>query len=226
MDGERAPLRIGQALVGAGLAMALLSGAAGAQQVTSATAEMRDGSGNALGVASLTTTTGGVLVSGQFRGMPPGLHGIHIHEVGRCESPFTSAGEHWNPTSRQHGTNNPQGTHASDLFSQTAPAEGSNLRVGADGTGTLRSVARGVTLAAGATSVFDGDGSTLIIHTNQDDNVTDPSGNSGGRIACGVIVAGAQALPRTGGPAVLTGLAAAGSGLLMLAGLAVRRRRK
>jgi superoxide dismutase, Cu-Zn family len=225
MDRRRAPRRIGPALVGAGLAMAVLSGAAGAQQVTSATAELRDGSGNALGVASLTPTTGGVLVSGQFRGLPPGLHGIHIHEVGRCESPFTSAGAHWNPAGRQHGTNNPQGTHASDLFSQTAPAEGSNLRAAANGTGTLRSVARGVTLAPGAMSVFDADGSALVIHVGQDDNVTDPTGNSGDRLACGVIVAGAQALPRTGGPAALVGLAAAGSGLMVLAGLAVRRRR-
>lgn len=113
------------------------------------------------------------------RGLPTGNHGIHIHAVGRCDPPdFMSAGAHFNPTNRQHGLQNPNSPHASDL---------PNLQVGADGTGRLDALDRDVTLASGANSLFDADGSALVIHAGEDDNMTDPAGNSGGRIARGII---------------------------------------
>jgi Cu-Zn family superoxide dismutase len=108
-------------------------------------------------------------------GLPPGTHGIHVHTTGRCEAPaFASAGPHWNPTARQHGRKNPEGAHHGDL---------PNISIGADGRGTLQ-----FTLAdAEFAQLFDADGAALVVHAAADDERTDPSGNSGGRIACGVI---------------------------------------
>ncbi len=226
MDREWRSPRLARALAGAGLAMALFGGVATAQQATSATAEVKDLNGSTIGVVTFVPGVGVVQVTGQLRGLPPGLHGTHLHEVGRCEAPFASAGGHWNPTGRQHGLDNPQGAHVGDLAVGTPLAEGSNLRVGADGTAALRAVARGATLAAGPAAVLDGDGNSLVIHAGQDDNVTDPAGNTGERIACGVIVARTQALPRTGGAGAAPVLAGGGSALLALAGLALRGRRR
>jgi Cu-Zn family superoxide dismutase len=97
-----------------------------------------------------------------------------------CEPPaFTSAGGHVNPGGRQHGLQNPRGPHAGDL---------PNIRIEADGSGRLESLNDRITLGAGPTSLFDGDGSALVIHAAADDLQTDPTGNSGGRLACGVIV--------------------------------------
>ena len=102
------------------------------------------------------------------QGLPPGVHGIHLHDVGLCEGPsFESAGPHWNPTNAQHGRENPDGPHQGDL---------PNLTVGADGTARL-------TLAM-PEGLIDGNGAALVIHADPDDNRTDPSGNSGARIAC------------------------------------------
>lgn len=108
------------------------------------------------------------------RGMPPGTHGLHIHTVGKCEAPgFTTAGAHWNPTGRQHGDMNAQGPHAGDF---------KNLVVGADGKGTLSADVPGSFKA-----LIDEDGAAIVIHAAADDYKTDPSGNSGARIACAVI---------------------------------------
>ena len=110
--------------------------------------------------------------------LPPGTHGAHIHMVGRCDAPdFTTAGGHWNPTSKQHGTMNPAGPHEGDL---------PNLIVGTDGRGTLAITIPGATMAG----LLDADGSAMVVHAGADDLRTDPSGNSGGRIACGVFQAG------------------------------------
>jgi len=112
------------------------------------------------------------------RGIPAGTHGVHVHQNGACDAPdFTSAGPHYNPTNRQHGMQNPQGPHAGDL---------PNLTVGANGEGELETVKEGVSLR-GANPLLKPGGTALIIHAAADDQRTDPSGNSGARIACGVI---------------------------------------
>ena len=112
-------------------------------------------------------------------GLTPGLHGIHIHAVGSCVGPaFASAGSHYNPAARRHGLANPEGPHNGDL---------PNLVVNGEGIGHLSAKTELVTLAAGAATAFDADGSAVVIHAAEDDQVTDPTGNSGGRVACGVI---------------------------------------
>lgn len=147
---------------------------------TMAAAELRDPNGQPAGMVTLTQGSGGVRIVIDAKGMPPGPHGVHIHAVGKCEGPqFTTAGAHFNPGGKQHGTMNPQGAHAGDL---------PNLIVGANGTGRLESMTDGITLGAGGTSLFDADGSAIVVHAGPDDLKTDPTGNSGGRIACGVVV--------------------------------------
>ncbi|HEX8693451.1 MAG TPA: superoxide dismutase family protein [Longimicrobium sp.] len=112
--------------------------------------------------------------------VPAGTHGTHLHAVGRCDTPdFTTAGPHLNPASRQHGLRNPRGPHLGDL---------PNLVVGAGGGGRLEATVAG-TLNPGQAPLFDADGTALVIHAGADDQVTDPSGNSGARIACVVIAA-------------------------------------
>jgi Cu-Zn family superoxide dismutase len=145
-------------------------------------AEVRGSSGRLVGAASFQRVQDGVEIRARFRGLPPGQHGYHVHAVGKCEAPdFTTAGGHFNPTMHEHGLQNPRGSHVGDLV---------NLAVGDDGTASLTAIARGASLAAGETSLFDQDGSALVIHADPDDEVTDPTGNSGVRIACGVIAAG------------------------------------
>jgi Cu-Zn family superoxide dismutase len=144
-----------------------------------ATAVLRNAQGAVVAQATFTQTPAGVRLVVDARGLPPGDKGIHIHEVGRCEPPaFTSAGGHFNPGRRQHGLENPAGPHAGDL---------PNLHIDAQGTGRLETTTDRVTLGSGPTSLFDADGSALVIHAAPDDHRTDPAGNSGARIACGVI---------------------------------------
>lgn len=145
-------------------------------------AELKNGAGASIGWATLREENGRIQIAVQVTGLTPGRHGIHIHAVGRCEPPgFTTAGEHWNPAGRQHGLANPQGAHAGDL-----------PELEADGSGRARyeATTERLTLAAGPTSLFDTDGSAVVIHAQPDDQRTDPSGNSGDRVACGRIVAG------------------------------------
>ena len=133
------------------------------------------GDGTALGNATLEDGAAGLVIRLAGTGMPPGAHGIHIHMVGTCEGPkFESAGGHWNPENKQHGTENPQGAHKGDL---------PNVTVAADGSLTETVTVAGVTMA----QLRDSDGSALVVHAQPDDNKTDPSGNSGDRIACAVI---------------------------------------
>lgn len=144
-----------------------------------ATADLKDARGEAVGTASLWEDAGGVRVAAQVRGIPAGRHGIHIHAVGKCDPPeFTTASGHFNPEGKKHGAKSPAGPHAGDL---------PNLEVGGDGTGRLEHMTKLVTLGTGPTSLFDADGSAVVIHAAPDDETTDPTGNSGGRIACGVI---------------------------------------
>jgi Cu-Zn family superoxide dismutase len=123
-----------------------------------------------------------VHVEVQVTGMPPGPHGIHFHQVGKCDggdaTPFSTAGGHFNPIGRQHGLDNPQGPHAGD-----AP----NFTVNADGTGKASFTTDRVSLTEGSTSLFDDDGSAIVIHAGADDQTSQPAGNSGARIACGVV---------------------------------------
>lgn len=135
--------------------------------------------GSARGTAHVTASANGLDVHVEAMGVPAGVHGIHVHAVGRCEGPdFQTAGGHWNPGSRAHGTENPQGSHAGDL---------PNITIGADGRGMLHFAIPAATLEGGAASLLDADGAAVVIHANADDYRTDPSGNSGGRIACGVL---------------------------------------
>jgi Cu-Zn family superoxide dismutase len=132
-------------------------------------------SGQTLGTVRAWDTPGGVTFRIEARGLPLGIHGVHIHAVGRCDPPgFTTAGAHWNPAGRQHGFNNPAGAHAGDL---------PNISVAANGV-----VHESVTLPrATYAQLLDGDGSALVVHAAADDYRTDPSGNSGARIACAVL---------------------------------------
>jgi Cu-Zn family superoxide dismutase len=138
---------------------------------------MRDAAGHDLGTLTLASAPGGLVLSGRLAGLPPGAHGIHLHAVGRCEPPFESAGPHWNPARRQHGTANPNGPHLGDM---------PNITVVADASANVRVTTPGGTLS-GSDAVMDADGSSVVIHAQADDYRTDPSGNSGARIACGVV---------------------------------------
>lgn len=143
-----------------------------------AVAMLRDATGAAVGRATATEVGGGLRVTVDARGLPAGTHGAHVHTVGACDAPgFTTAGGHWNPTGRQHGSMNPNGPHQGDL---------PNLVVGSDGRGTVGAVIPGATMAG----LLDADGAALVVHAGPDDLMTDPAGNSGGRIACGVFVRG------------------------------------
>jgi Cu-Zn family superoxide dismutase len=146
--------------------------------------------GEDVGIVTATGAGEGVSITVEGTAMPPGEHGVHVHTVGLCEGPaFESAGPHWNPEMMSHGLEGEEGQHAGDM---------PNLTVAADGTGTLE-----YTLAGGATfaGLMDADGSAFMIHAMADDQVTDPSGNSGDRIACGVFeVPGDEAAGATPAP--------------------------
>lgn len=171
---------IGKLLVGvAGLS--LLVGCSMAAPGTRASAELKDKDGKIVGTAMLREQSGGVLVRVEAKGLTPGLHAVHVHAVSRCEAPgFTSAGSHFNPADRKHGHKSAEGAHAGDL---------PNMLVAKDGSGRFEVLTDGITLRAGALSVFDADGSALVIHAGVDDYSTDPTGNAGDRFACGSIVA-------------------------------------
>jgi Cu-Zn family superoxide dismutase len=152
-----------------------------------AVAELQNAAGQTVGSATFSPApNGGLRVRVEVFGVAPGSHGIHIHAIGACDgstaAAFSSAGGHFNPTAKEHGTLNPAGWHGGDL---------PNVVVGTSGAGTLDAVAESVTAAEGAASLFDADGSALVLHQNEDDLRTNagPSGpgNSGARIACGVI---------------------------------------
>jgi Cu-Zn family superoxide dismutase len=150
-----------------------------ASAAPSATVTLRDAQGKAVGTATIAPGDGGVKISVSVSGVTPGLHGFHVHAVGKCEGPeFKSAGGHFNPATREHGLDNPKGSHAGDM---------PNLSVGPDGTGKGEFLARGATLEPGAGSLFPDGGTALVLHAGPDDMKSDPAGNAGARIACGVI---------------------------------------
>lgn len=136
--------------------------------------------GQSVGTVRAWQTAGGVSFRITASGLPHGIHGLHVHAVGRCDPPdFASAGAHWNPTDKKHGMNNPAGPHAGDL---------PNVEVAANGVLNATVTLPNATMAA----LLDADGSALVLHATADDYVTDPSGNSGARIACAVIQGGAE----------------------------------
>ncbi len=200
------------------LLLALYPGAALAQGGATATTELVDANGNPVGNATFTEGPGGVVINvnllpGQ-QAIEPGEHGIHLHRVGSITPDFEAAGEHFNPTDAQHGFNNPQGPHGGDL---------ENIIVNEDGSASYQTTAALVTLSGGQNSLLDSDGSALVIHQSADDYQTDPSGESGDRVAAGVIrssVTGGATAPAemTGGPLPSSGGATL-SGLLPAAAL-------
>jgi Cu-Zn family superoxide dismutase len=132
------------------------------------------------GSATITAGPGNPILRIKVSGLPAGIHGVHIHTAGKCESPgFTSAGGHLNPGGRQHGKDNPAGSHLGDL---------PNLTVDGHGNGELVQ-ALSVDAATLHTQLLDADGAALVVHADADDYHTDPSGNSGARIACAVLKA-------------------------------------
>ncbi len=156
-------------LLGAGLAFASPAHAGTAK------AALQDASGKGVGTATLTDTPSGLLIKLVLAGVPAGEHAFHIHAVGKCDAPkFASAGGHFNPTNAKHGLMNASGPHNGDM---------PNIYVPADGKLEIELLNPKATLAA----LFDADGSALVIHAGTDDYKTDPAGNAGDRIACGVI---------------------------------------
>ena len=142
-------------------------------------ADVRDSAGMTMARANVSEMGSGLQVRVEAMGMRPGAYGAHLHTTGRCDAPdFASAGPHWNPTGQQHGKNNPQGTHKGDL---------PNLTVGTDGRGSFEVTIPGASIGGGPNPLLDADGAAVVIHAGADDYRTDPSGNSGGRIACGVL---------------------------------------
>ncbi|MGH7961544.1 MAG: superoxide dismutase family protein [Candidatus Binatia bacterium] len=142
--------------------------------------DLSNAQGEKVGSATLTQEPGGVKIAVQVSNLPPGPHGFHIHAAGKCEPPdFASAGGHFNPQGKKHGVQNPEGPHAGDL---------PDLVVGQDGTAQMEVVASQVTLeSTAANSLLHPEGTALVIHANADDQKTDPAGNAGARIACGVV---------------------------------------
>ncbi len=139
------------------------------------------GDGALLGTVTVSEDPSGLMMNVSAVAMPVGVHGIHLHEKGLCDGPkFESAGAHWNPATKQHGRDNPAGAHAGDL---------ANLTVAKDGTAKSSIPVAGVKTASGAMMLADADGTALVIHAKPDDYKTDPSGDSGDRIACAVLAA-------------------------------------
>lgn len=150
------------------------------EEILMLTVEMMDSDGNAIGTAELSEEDAGVKVALEVEGLEEGMHGIHFHETGMCEGPdFETAGGHFNPADAMHGMDNPDGPHAGDL---------PNIEASSDGTASQEFTAENVTLAIGEeNSLLKEGGTALVIHAAEDDQTTDPSGDSGDRIACGVV---------------------------------------
>lgn len=146
-----------------------------------ASAMLAAGDGSPRGEAMVTQDADGLRVVVKAQGLTPGTHAVHIHTTGQCVGPdFTSAGGHWNPTGRKHGKDNPMGMHMGDM---------PNMLAGPDGTGQIEYQIKGGTISEGATPLLDADGAAVVIHAQADDNKSDPAGNAGGRVACGVLAA-------------------------------------
>lgn len=163
----------------AAVASALSAPAAQTGPGGTAVAAMHDRNGRIIGRADLRETPSGVLITLALHEARPGVHAFHIHTTGECQLPdFTSAEGHFNPTSRRHGFLALGGPHAGDL---------PNVHVPDSGRLTVEVLADGVRLSPAPASLFDADGAALVLHAGADDYVTEPAGDAGTRIACGVV---------------------------------------
>ncbi|MBV8849126.1 MAG: superoxide dismutase family protein [Methylobacteriaceae bacterium] len=161
----------------AGLAGSLIAFAALPAAAQSAKATLKNAEGKEVGTAQLTQApSGGVLITLAVNGLPAGDHAFHVHAVGKCEPPFTSAGGHFNPGNKKHGMMSAEGQHAGDM---------PNLHIPSDGKLSVDVVNSAITLEKGKSN--DANDLALIIHAGKDDYKTDPTGDAGGRIACGII---------------------------------------
>jgi Cu-Zn family superoxide dismutase len=140
---------------------------------------LQNGQGKAVGTATLSNASNGVKIALKLHDLTPGEHAIHFHQMAKCEAPdFKSAGGHFNPDSKHHGLQNPDGPHAGDI---------PNFTVDAKGKSKASVVAPNVTLGDDPHSMFSNGGTALMIHAKADDGKSDPAGNAGDRIACGVV---------------------------------------
>ena len=146
------------------------------------TTQLLGANGEMMGTATVTQEPGGTRIAAAVTGVPAGDHAIHFHAVGKCDAPgFTTAGGHFNPAVKQHGSLNPMGEHGGDL---------PNITIGTDGRGDLTAMRPGLRLVDGPAPLLDADGAAVVLHAKPDDYRTDPAGNAGDRIACGVLAYG------------------------------------
>jgi Cu-Zn family superoxide dismutase len=161
------------------ISITLFLSACGEVRPTKIDVELKNADGDSHGTATLQEKADGLMITLALKGLEPGPHGFHFHESGKCEPPdFESAGGHYNPDDKDHGLLNPEGAHAGDL---------PNIIAKPDGTVAAEIMAAGVTLEEGKTTLFKKDGTALIIHETADDGMSQPAGDAGKRIACGVI---------------------------------------